>query len=793
MRVPLSWLAEFVDLDRNTEKLANDLTAVGLKVEAVHRPGEQIDRVVVGRVQAIKDHPRADNLIVVDVDTGGEERRIVCGARNFAIGDHVPVALVGARLPDGTVIEQRSIKGEVSDGMLCSPRELEVSDDHTGIMVLPPASEVGDDVREVLGLNDVVFEFEIKPNRPDAMSILGVARDYAALKRSDLRVPATEIREQGAAITELTDVVVEDAIGCPRYLARVVTGVSVGPSPSSVQQRLLLAGYRPISNVVDATNYALLVLGHPLHAFDLNLLGERRIVVRRARDAEPLVTLDGEARKLHREDLVIADASQPVGIAGVIGGQGTEVSDETTDILLESAYFDPVSILRTSRRLGLRTEASARFERGADPSGVGVAADYACRLITEWAGGTVASGVIDRYPEPKKPIEVSLRPKRASALLGKRISASNAVSLLNRLGFEAVPSNGSIRTTVPTSRPDITIEADLIEEIARLDGYDSIPARLPSGRNRAGGLTREQSLLRHARRLLAAAGLWEAQTTSLIGPSDLERSGIADSALRIVNALSVEESLLRPSLLPGLLAAVSRNVARRNLSVRLFEIGHCFLSANDILPAEPYRLGLVIHGPTESDWHTPSREMDFFDLKGSIEALLEGMRVPAPTYQAAERQPFHPARAAAVKVDGREIGTIGEIAPEIGGRYDLTHRASAGELDLAAIVELAGPPQVTEAGRFPAALVDLAVEVPDQIPAAEVLETARTNAGEFLEDVRIFDVYKGEQIGEGNRSIALSLRFRHPDRTLKDSEVLGWRDAIAGAITKKLGGRIRSS
>jgi phenylalanyl-tRNA synthetase beta chain len=378
-------------------------------------------------------------------------------------------------------------------------------------------------------------------------------------------------------------------------------------------------------------------------------------------------------------------------------------------------------------------------------------------------------------------------------ILGRRVTSKKAASLLNRLGLEASESGGVIKTLVPTRRPDITIEEDLIEEIARLDGYDSIPGKLPSGRHRAGGLTREQSLLRHVRRLLVGAGLWEAQTNSLIGPSDLERSGLADNALRIVNALSVEESLLRPTLLPGLIAAASRNASRRNLSIRLFEIGHCFLSADDILPAEPLRLGLVIHGPVEAEWHTPNREMDFFDLKGAVQTVLHGLRVPEATYESVETRPFHPGRAAAIKVEGRDLGTIGEVAPEIGARYDLPYRAMAGELELGAILELARPPQLGQAARFPAALVDLAVEVPEQSPASKVLASARASGGEYLEEARIFDVYRGEQIGEGNKSIAMSLKFRHPSRTLTDTEVLGWRDAISAAITKEFGGRVRSS
>lgn len=796
MRVPLSWLAEYVDID-DIDTLANACAGLGLKVEAVHRPGEAFEGVVVGEVRAIADHPRADNLVLVDVVAGDSERRIVCGARNFVAGDRVPVALPGARLVDGVQIEKRTFKGEGSDGMLCSAKELGLGDDHSGIMVLPAGAEVGSDVREALGLNDVVFEFEIKPNRPDAMSIVGVARDLAALKGADLRLPDTTVVESGPPVEGTTGVTVEDVLGCPRYLARVIRGVRVGPSPSWVQSRLSLGGYRPISNVVDATNFALLVLGHPLHAFDLDLLGEKRIVVRRASRGEQIVTLDLQERTLDPEDLVIADASRAVAIAGVMGGAETEVSGHTTDILLESAYFDPVSILRTSKRHGLRTEASARFERGADPNAASSAADYAARLIAEWSEGVVAAGVIDRYPAPRQPITVSLRPGRANLLIGKRLSSGRMITLLDRLGFSPVKENGRIVAEVPTRRPDVTIEADLIEEITRLQGYDSVPARLPSGRYRAGSLTRDQLLIRRMRRHLAGAGLWEAQTSSLVGPDDLARMDYPEGhealdAIGLVNALSVEESLLRPSLLPGLVTAVARNVARRNLSPRFFEIGRCFVRADDVLPAEPLRLGIAMHGVIAQEWHSAPRKMDFFDLKGVVEALVDVLRIPEVTYEPLESVPFHPTRAAAVIIEGKSIGVIGEISPAIGARYDLPDVIAAGELALDPLLEAARLPQVREAAKFPAGLVDLAVEVHEEVPAAAVVDTARSAGGDYLEEVRIFDVYRGEQIAPGNKSIAMSLRFRRPDRTLTDSEVHGWRDAIADAIAEAHGGRIRA-
>lgn len=797
MRVPVSWLSEFIDTGTDVETLADALTGLGLKVEAIHRPGAGLEGVFVAEVLAIKDHPKAGNLILVDVATADKEHHVVCGARNFSVGDKVPAALPGARLVDGMVIETRIFRGEVSEGMLCSEKELGLSDDHSGILVLGSDAETGADVRDVPGLFEVVLEFEIKPNRPDAMSILGVARDLAALSGAELVVPEMSVAERGPAIGGITDVSLDDAHGCPRYLARVISGVSVRPSPDWVQRRLQLAGFRPVSNVVDATNYALLVTGHPMHAFDLDTLDGRRIVVRRAAKGEKITTIDDEERELDPEDLVIADASRTVAIAGVMGGKGTEVTGRTKDVLLESAYFDPISITRTSKRHGLRSEASARFERGADPNGVGLAADYATMLIVEWAGGDVATGVIDRYPKRRSPWEVTLRAERANLILGTSMKSGEMTRSLNRLGLAAVEEGGLIRAAIPTRRPDISIEEDLVEEIARLSGYGEIPTRLPSGRNRAGSLTLEQAFVRRVRRLLAGAGVWEAQTTSLVGPDDLERMGYGQDhealqAIRLVNALSREESMLRTSLLPGLLLAVATNVARRNLSVRLFEIGHCFLPASDVLPAQPLKLGVVVQGPIEDEWFAAGREMDFYDLKGVVETLVAGLRIEGVSYAAVEEGPFHPTRAAAIMLEGDRVGVIGEISPEVAGRYDLSHRAIALELELMLLFDRAKPPEVREPARFPAALLDLAIEVPEHVPAAAVIATARAAGGDYLEDVRIFDVYRGEQIGEGRKSIAMSLWFRHPERTLTDPESIAARDAIALAIESEHGGRVRS-
>lgn len=797
MRVPLSWLADHVDLPADADELASRLTAAGLKVEAVHRPGAGVEGVVVGEVVAIEPHPRADRLIVAAVRLADGERRIVVGARNFAPGDRVPVAVPGARLPGGAEIVRRPIGGVASEGMLCSARELGVSDDHSGILVLPQSAKVGADVRAVLGLGEVVFELEITPNRPDAMSLLGIAREVAAFAGGEVRAPEAAPREGAAPASALAGVAVEDPAGCPRYLARVIRGVAAGPSPDWVQRRLQAAGVRPVSNVVDATNYALLVTGHPMHAFDQDRLAEGRVVVRRARAGERLTTIDGEDRALDPDDLVIADAARPVALAGVMGGADTEVSGGTVNVLLESAWFDPRSIFRTSKRHGLRTEASARFERGADPNNVAAAADHACRLILDWAGGELAAGAIDVYPSPVEPWRVALRPERANHVLGTSLAAGEMAAALRSLGLEPEMDGGLITVTVTTRRADLRIEEDLIEEVARVAGYDAIPSRLPAGM-RSGGLTREQKLLRRVRAVLAGLGVAEAQTSSLLGPAHLERMAYpagheALGALRLANALVVDESLLRPSLLPGLAAAVARNAARRNLTVRLFEAGSCFLPSGEVLPREPLRLAIALHGPVPQEWHGPERELDFYDLKGVVETLLDALRTGEARFTpATDAAPLHPGRAAALAVGGRSLGVLGQCGPEAARRLELPHPLLLAELDLAAILELAEPPaEVPEPARFPAVHIDLAVAVPEEVPAADVIAAARGAGGDALEEVRLFDVYRGEQVGEGRKSVALALTFRRPDRTLTDDEAVAARDAIAAAMAESLGAEVR--
>jgi phenylalanyl-tRNA synthetase beta chain len=793
MRVPLSWLSEFVQISDAPESLAARLTAAGVKVEKIHRPGQGVEGVVVGEIRDILPHPHAERLTLVEVGAGSADFKVVCGARNFAVGDRVPLALPGSRLPGLGEVQPRAFRGVTSVGMLCSPRELGLGDDHSGILVLGPDAEPGSDLVEVLGLPDVVFELEINPNRPDLMGIVGVAREVAAATGEELKDWAPSLDEGASPVDEYLKVEVLDSSGCPRYLARVIDGVGFGQSPAWAQHRLSMAGLRPISAVVDATNYALMVTAHPLHAFDLDLLEGGLIRVRRAEEGESMTMIDGADRTLDPEDLVIADASRPVALAGVMGGMDSGVGPSTTRVALESAYFDPVSIFRTGARHGVRTEASARFERGADPNVVRTAADLATSLILEWGGGKAAAGAIDVYPHPVSPVTVAMRPERARKLLGVDWPTSEMVDALDSLGLHPVMEDHLVHVEAPTYRVDLKGEEDLIEEVARYVGYEQIPSTLPARARSVGSLPAREQTLRRLKRVLVGAGLYEARTSSFIGPGDLDKLGARLSdAIAIANPLTQDDSLLRNSLLPGLLRSLVLNFARRTWDVRLFEIGKVFVRSPGGPFEEPARLAIVMGGTVPQEWHSGSRELDFFDLKGVVELVLDTLNIPAPSFMEHGSPPYHPTRSAQVRSGDVSLGVFGEAGPELAAKLDLPSRIYMGEFDLDALLFLASTSRVAgEQAKYPAVLLDIAMSVPEGVRAADVIDTARSVGGDHLENLRLIDVYRGGQVAEGNKSLAITLSFRSPERTLTEAEALLARDAIISAISERHGGRIR--
>jgi phenylalanyl-tRNA synthetase beta chain len=803
VKAPLSWLRDFAPIEGKPLELADRLNGIGLIVEGIAAPGRDISGVRTVRVLAVEKHPDADRLALVDVDPGdGNAVRVVCGAHNYAVGDVVPWAPPGAELPGGFKLERRKIRGQVSDGMLCAPDELGLSDDHSGIMILPPDSPLGEDLRTVLGLDDIVFDLEITPNRPDAMSIAGVARDLAAA----LGVPFTLPEPAAPGVVDLAaaTLVVEAHDRCPRYVAR--TGrVAVAPSPGWMAQRLTKAGMRPISNVVDVTNYVMLERGQPLHAFDLNLLGGRGIVVRMADDGEKITTLDGVERTLSAADLLICDANRaPQAIAGVMGAGNSEVSDATTEVLLESAYFTGDGILRTSKRLGLRTESSARFERGVDPNGTALAADRAWELFTEIASGQAANGVLDDYPAPIEPIRVSLRTERVNSVLGTDLDATTIQNHLAPLGFTPKGDGGpGTEYEVPTYRPDVEREIDLIEEVARHHGYNNITRTLPRMKEPSGGLTSVQLGRRAVRDALLGTGMSEAYTFSLVSPADLAAAGLPAEGIELENPLRAEESLLRPAVLPGLLKAAAFNAGHGLSDVGLFEIGHIFLPppAGQTLPDEREHLAVVLAGTVFRLPQEPNRPVDGHDVVGRLEVVAEALALADWALEPADAPGFTRGRAARVMVDGEPVGVVGEVDPAVRARLGLAGAGARGASELPVAALEINLSRVLDASRkerrsvtpsrYPASTVDLAFVLDEPVPAGVAQRTLASSAGDLLEDIRLFDVFRSDALGPNKKSLAFGLRFRAPDRTLTDEEVGGLRQRLIDAMAQGHGATLR--
>ncbi|MDQ3878560.1 MAG: phenylalanine--tRNA ligase subunit beta, partial [Actinomycetota bacterium] len=748
------------------DHLVEGLDLSGTKVEAVHKPERPIEGVIAAKVLGIEEHPGADNLTLVDIDAGGgATERVVCGARNFGVGDVIPYATVGAHLPEMDITE-RKIRGQVSKGMLCSAAELGISKDHSGILVLGDDIEPGSDIARALELDDTILELEITMNRPDCLGMFGVAREVAAILGNELRLP--EVEPPTAEGTTPLTVEIEDSNACLRYLGWHIEGVTAGSSPQKMQARLLAAGMRPVSNVVDITNYVLLETGHPLHAFDAAKINKTKIVVRRARRGERITTLDGVDRQLDGEDVVIADAKDPVAIAGIMGGAGSEVSDASTAIILESAYFDPASIGATSRRLQLRTEASTRFERGADVEMVPYAAARAAALIAATAGGSVSSPAVDRYPKPLPRRRIALAARTTDRLLGMATQPDRQASYLRSVGFGVDQHDGTLDVEVPTFRPDVVREVDLVEEVARLLGFDRLPATLPPGV--AGGVDRAQSLDRVTRRFLAAQGITECWTPSFAPPGDFDLLGLAAdhpgrAAVPIANPMSEEEAILRTTLLPGLLRVIARNVAFRTSSVAVYELARVYetrAEAPGELPREPVTLAGAFSGPrVPQQWMTPAREWDFFAVKGLLEGLCSTLGVSGLTTDAAAGAPFHPTRAATLRIAGTTVGALGQVHPDVCARFDVPDGTVAFELAYAPVLAAISPSiEVGEQSRLPATNIDIAIVVPEEIEARRAAEGIAAAGAPEVQTVQLFDVYRGDQIEQGKKSLAFALQFR---------------------------------
>jgi phenylalanyl-tRNA synthetase beta chain len=805
MRVPLSWIREFTPVVAPVPEIVAALNQLGLEVDGVEQPGEEIVGVVAARVLGVEKHPDADKLSLVDVDYGSGTTRVVCGAPNVVTGMVAPFAPAGATLPGGIVLERRKIRGQVSDGMLLSARELGLGDDHSGIVSLDASAELGDDVRAVLGLDDVIFDLAITPNRPDAMCVVGVARELAAHFSLELDVPEPHAATDAEVASDIT-VTIEAPARCPRYLGRVGR-VTIGDSPPWLAQRLVKAGMRPISNVVDVTNYVLLERNQPLHAFDLSRLAGPGIVVRLADDGETMTTLDGIERTLIADDLLICDGDRvPQAIAGIMGGSTSEVSATTTEILLESAYFERMGIALSSKRLKLRSESSARFERGIDPDAIAVNAERAMQLLVEVAGGRVAGDAVDEYPTPHERPRIRVRTDRVNAVLGSELDAEDVWQALAPLGIEVDDSDegavggDDVLTVVPPSfRPDLEREIDLVEEVARRIGFDRIGRTLPDTHGQVGMLSARQRDRRAVADALVGAGLSEAITLSLVSPADLERAGAPmDRLVRAANPLRAEESVLRTGILPGLLRAVAGNRAQGIADVALFEQGRVFLEATGSregtppLPEEPEHVAAVIAGSVRRAPVEPDRPIDVYDAVDALRAVSDALRIEGIELRSADVVGYQRGRAAEVVAGGVVIGALGQVADDVVDALNLEPPVVAFEVALDGLA--AAPRRDTEfhaLSRFPVSMVDLAFVVDAAVPAAAIEATIRAATGDVLERVRCFDEFTSGALGAGRRSLAFALRFRAPDRTLTDADVAALRSRAIDAVVAAHGAELR--
>lgn len=793
MKISLAWLRQYVDVEWTTEEFVERLTMAGLEEESVEDLGAALSGIIVGKVLEREQHPNADRLSVCRVDVGEPEpRTIVCGAPNVDAGQTVPVVLPGQCLPDGSRIGKAKLRGVASEGMICSEVELQLGDDSSGIMVLPDEWAAGTPYAQAAGLHDVVIDFEVTPNRPDCLSHVGIAREVATLTGGELRFPAADLSEAGSPAADATSVSIEDPQGCARYTARVIRGVTIGPSPAWLQNRLRAVGQRPINNVVDITNFVMLELGQPLHAFDLHRLDEERIVVRRSRSGERLRTLDGEERTFDDDGvLVIADASNPVALAGIMGGTESEVTDATTDILLESAWFQPPLVRQGARRFGLHTEASSRFERGADPEIADRASQRAAALIAEIAGGQVAPGVVDEWPTSEPAPTLSLRPERAASLLALPLDAQTCRQTLERLGCQVdAADNGALQVIPPSFRPDLQREIDLIEEVGRIYGYEHVEARQQlRGPVPATGSV-EYDRQRRLRRCLLELGLNEAVTSSIV--ADEWVTAVGPIAVQLANPPAVGQSCLRTSLVPGLLDVARRNLRQRASGVALFEVGRVFVADSDAGHREEWRASGLLAGQTSATpWRAEQRSVDLLDVKGIVEALLEG--VEGVSFEPVEDPFLRPGHSARVTHGDCVVGTIGPVRTDWAQRFDLSADTYIFEASCSALFAgwASRDTGFRPLPKFPPIERDLAIVLDDLVPAERVADEIRAVAPELIDDVHLFDVYVGDQVEAGKRSLAFSLRLRSAERTLEDRDADGVVQQALQRLESTFGARLR--
>ncbi len=817
MRVSYDWLKTMIDVPESPKELSDEYIRTGTEVEAIDVVGESFDHVVTAQVLEKTPHPDSDHMYVckvsvgdknVDAEGNPEPLQIVCGAQNFEAGDHIVTAMIGAELPGGIKIKKSKLRGVASFGMNCSARELGIGGDHAGIMILPEDAPVGMPFGEYYGSSDTVLDCEITPNRPDCLSMIGMARETGAIFDRDYHVELPAIKsETGRATADEISVEIADEGLCDRYVARIVRNVKVGPSPDWMVKRLNSLGIRPHNNIVDITNYVMMLTGQPLHAFDLSTFaehdGRRSVVVRAAKQDETFQTLDGEERVLDAGMGLITDDERPVALAGVMGGMDSEITDASVDVLVESACFNAGRTSHTSRDLSLISDASIRFERQVDETGCVDVANVTCALIEELAGGEVAPGYVDVYPAPKTIDSITLRYQRVLDICGAPIERDFVVRSLTRLGCTVEETGEDYLVTPPSFRPDLPREIDLIEEVLRLWGMGRVEATIPAAKNHIGGLTHEQQLTRRVGQILRACGLNETTTFGFAAPGDLEKIHMSADGrgvpVVLMNPLVAEQTEMRRSLLPGLLQSVAYNEAHGTTNVHLYEIGTLFHGReNASLPRETQSVAGVLTGSwTDQTWNNTVDKLRFFAGKGIVEELLEQLRVPKVRFRVAEGEGYdflQPGRAAEVLSGGTVLGWVGEIHPEAREAMNINQIVVAFELDLDKLIKGAhNQENYHEFSPFPAVQHDLAIVVPDEVTCEDLLQRITSAGGKLLENVRLFDVYRDPiRVGVGKKSMAFSLTYRSDDHTLTSDEVERAHGKIVTKLCKATGGEVRS-
>ena len=791
MLVSLKWIRDYIDLTLPGTEVAHKLTMAGIEVGKIESTGELWDNIVIGQVIAINPHPNADRLKLVSIDTAAEPMTVVCGATNINIGDKVPFAYVDAQLIDGhtrqlTKLEPAKIRGVVSKGMVCSERELGLSDAHTGIMIFPAEASVGTPLVDYMG--DTILDLEVTPNRPDCLSVIGVAREIAALSGQEMRIDSTDYEESDLPIGNQVSVEIQDSDLCRRYCASLIKGIKIAPSPPWMQKRLIACGMRPINNVVDITNYVMLEYGQPLHAFDFDCLKGGKIKVRRGREGEPMTTLDGVERSLTKDMLIIADDESPVAIAGVMGGATSEVNDGTTTLLLESANFKPVSIRRTSTSLRLGSEASSRFEKALSPELSMHALKRATQLILKVAGGKAAKGIIDVYPNKTEIKPISLSLSQVKRITGARWSMKQIRGVLSHLGFECEQTGPSqIQVTPPYWRTDITQDVDIIEEVARIIGYEHIPmttlsSQLPPRYPESDLLFKEK-----VRDIITSCGFQEVITYSLTSKNKMDNQ----SALRLLNPMSSEQEYLRTSLRPHILTILASNQRHAEQGIKIFEINNVFCPQDSDLPKERVMLtGLLSGSRIGRAWLGEKGAFDFFDAKGILEYLMTALGIRA-TFEAGKDEYLHPGKTAIVKVGENAVGVVGELHPQIAETYDLLpHPIALFEIDVEKLlIATTGKITYKSLPRFPSSVRDLALIVNSQTPA----EDAKSIIEGFslVSQVALFDVYAGKQVTAGKKSLAFSVTYQSMTHTLTDSEIEEVEITILAKLSQDIGAILR--